>query len=132
VLTEGDDADDPLAETVKALLDGHIVLSRELAEQGQFPAVNLQRSVSRFFRLVAEPHHQAVAAEVIAQIATYEASRSLVESGLYKAGSNARLDKALAAREALMTFLRQSPSDRVGLEAAVSGMTSIVGASRAQ
>jgi flagellum-specific ATP synthase len=132
VLTEGDDVDDPLAETVKALLDGHIVLSRELAEQGQFPAVNLQRSVSRFFRLVAEPNHQAVAGEVIAQMATYEASRSLVESGLYKAGSNTRLDKTLAARETLMAFLRQGPADCVGLKATVAGMTSIVGAGRAQ
>lgn len=131
VLTEGDEVDDPLAETVKALLDGHIVLSRELAEQGQFPAVNLQRSVSRFFRLVAAPHHQAAAAEVIAQIATYEASRSLVESGLYKAGSSPRLDRALAAREALMAFLRQSPQDRIALDAAVAGMTSVVGANRA-
>jgi flagellum-specific ATP synthase len=127
VLTEGEESEDPLAETVKALLDGHVVLSRDLAEQGQLPAINLQRSVSRFFRMVADAQHQSIAREVVAQVATYEASRSLVESGLYKPGASAPLDRALAVREALMRFLRQEPPERVALPDAVSGLARILG-----
>lgn len=107
VLTEGDETDDPLAETIKALLDGHIVLSRELAERGQYPAVDVLRSVSRFFRSVTDGAHQSLAGEVVAQLASYESSRSLVEAGLYKAGTNPKLDRTIATREELMAFLRQ-------------------------
>lgn len=126
VLTEGDDAEDPLAETVKALLDGHIVLSRDLAEQGQFPAINVPRSVSRFFRLVTTEEHQHAAAEAISQLSIYEASRSLVESGLYKAGANERLDRALAARDALLAYLRQRPMESVSPGNALADLRKVV------
>lgn len=113
VLTETDEADDPLAETLKALLDGHIVLSRELAEQGQLPAIDVQRSVSRYFRTVTSADAQALASEAIGQLSTYAASRSLVESGMYKPGMNARLDRALSCRDRLLALLRQSPDECV-------------------
>ncbi|MFC5475501.1 FliI/YscN family ATPase [Paraherbaspirillum soli] len=107
VLTENDDADDPLAETMKSLLDGHIVLSRELAEQGHFPAIHVPRSVSRLFRQVTDPQAQALATDAVAQLSLYESSRTLVESGLYAAGSNPALDRALLLRDRLVNFLRQ-------------------------
>lgn len=113
VLTETDDADDPLAETVKALLDGHIVLSRELAERGQLPAINVQRSVSRYFRAVSDEAQRTLVTEAIGQLSVYDSSRSLVESGMYKAGTNPALDRALRCRERLLAFLRQLPEQRV-------------------
>ena len=107
VLTETDDIDDPMAETLRALLDGHIVLTRALAEQGQFPAIDVPRSVSRVLRQVTTEEERILAAEAIEQLSLYEASRTLVESGLYTAGSHPALDRALAMRPALIQFLRQ-------------------------
>ncbi|MBB5447943.1 MULTISPECIES: FliI/YscN family ATPase [unclassified Paraburkholderia] len=109
VLTETDDIDDPMAETMRALLDGHIVLTRELAEQGHYPAIQVPRSISRVMQYVAEPNERRLAAEAVAQLAAYEASRTLVESGLYAPGSNPALDRALQQRAALIDFLRQAP-----------------------
>ena len=128
VLTETDDADDPLAETLKALLDGHIVLSRELAEQGQLPAIDIQRSVSRYFRAVTDALAQALASEAVGQLATYASSRSLVESGMYKPGMNARLDRALACRDRLLALLRQSPDDRIARTQALQELAGVLNA----
>ena len=129
VLTETDDADDPLSETLKALLDGHIVLSRELAEQGQLPAVDVQRSVSRYFRTVVDADAQALAGEVVGQLATYASSRSLVESGMYKPGMNARLDRALACREGLLALLRQPTGEHVPRTRALQALTKVLSTS---
>lgn len=107
VLAESDDIDDPMTETLRALLDGHIVLTRALAEQGHYPAIDVPRSISRVFGQVAEPGHRAAARTAIAQLSLYENSRTLVESGLYAAGTNPELDRALRTRPALIDFLRQ-------------------------
>lgn len=115
VLTETDDVDDPMAESLRALLDGHIVLSRTLAEQGHFPAIDVPRSVSRVFRQVNEPSVRALATEAVAQLSNYEMSRTLVESGLYAAGTQPALDKALACRPALIDFLRQDSMTATGM-----------------
>lgn len=129
VLTETDDVDDPMAESLRALLDGHIVLSRALAEQGHFPAIDVPRSVSRVFRQVNTQTARTLASEAIAQLSTYETSRTLVESGLYAAGSQPSLDKALVCRNALLGFLRQDSmiatamaDGRSMLEAAIGGV----------
>lgn len=114
VLTETDDIDDPMAETLRALLDGHIVLTRALAEQGQFPAIDVPRSVSRVFRQVTTDNEQALAIEAIGQLSLYDASRTLIESGLYVAGSNPALDRALAIRPSLIQFLKQDISIPTG------------------
>lgn len=107
VLAESDDIDDPMTETLRALLDGHIVLTRTLAEQGHYPAIDVPRSISRVFGQVTEAGHRADAKAAIAQLSLYETSRTLVESGLYVAGSNPQLDLALRTRPALIEFLRQ-------------------------
>ncbi|WP_394539632.1 FliI/YscN family ATPase [Lysobacter enzymogenes] len=107
VLAESDDIDDPMTETLRALLDGHIVLTRALAEQGHYPAIDVPRSISRVFAQVTAPEHRAAAKTAIAQLSLYESSRTLVESGLYAAGANPELDRALRTRPALIDFLRQ-------------------------
>jgi flagellum-specific ATP synthase len=107
VLTETDDADDPLAEVLKALLDGHLVLSRSLAERGHFPALHVPRSISRVLRDVTEARDQALAADVISQLAVVEASQTMIDAGFYSAGANPALDRALKHRPQLLAFLCQ-------------------------
>jgi flagellum-specific ATP synthase len=129
VLTESDDVDDPMAETMRALLDGHIVLTRELAEQGHYPAIQVPRSISRVMQYVAQPGERRLAAEAVAQLALYESSRTLVESGLYATGSNPALDRALRKRDALIDFLRQSPDTATSREATLGALAALLGES---
>ena len=108
VLSETDDVDDPIVETMKALLDGHIILSRTLADRGHFPAIDVVRSISRQAARLTSDTHGAAARAVTASLATYEESRMMIESGLYTAGANGDIDRAIAARPALTNYLRQS------------------------
>jgi flagellum-specific ATP synthase len=126
VLTETDDVDDPMAETMRALLDGHIVLTRELAERGHFPAIQVPRSVSRVMQHVAQPAERQLAADAIAQLALYESSRTLVESGLYAAGSNPALDRALRLRPALIGFLRQDTNEATPRETTLRALATLL------
>jgi type III secretion protein N (ATPase) len=107
VLVEGDDLDEPIADELRGVLDGHIVLSRELASRGHYPAVDVQKSLSRLMdRVVDEP--QCLAAQAVrAHLATYEQHRDLVALGAYAPGSDRRLDAALARIERIEAFLRQ-------------------------
>lgn len=116
VLSETDDVDDPIAELMKSLLDGHLILSRTLAEKGHFPAIDPLRSVSRNADKLIDAGHYAEAGRAIALIARYESSRNLVESGLYSAGSNGEIDAAIAARPALDGFLRQGMDEAVSFD----------------
>ncbi|TKC89457.1 FliI/YscN family ATPase [Trinickia terrae] len=126
VLTETDEIDDPMAETMRALLDGHIVLTRELAERGHFPAIQVPRSVSRVFQHVANAEQRALAADAVAQLALYESSKTLVESGLYAAGSNPELDRALRLRPELIAFLRQDTETAVPREEAIARLGALL------
>lgn len=112
VLSEGDDVDDPIVEVMKSLLDGHIVLSRKLAEAGHFPAIDVGRSISRLFDRLVDGDQLAAARIVRARLARYEEARVLIESGMYKAGSDKEIDAAISARIPIAEFLRQS--DRHG------------------
>jgi flagellum-specific ATP synthase len=113
VLSETDDVDDPVSEMMKSLLDGHIILSRPLAEQGHFPAIDIPRSVSRLARDLTGAAERAAAETATALLATYDQSRVLIESGVYAAGANAEIDEAIARRPALLDFLRQEPNVRI-------------------
>ena len=110
VLSENDEVDDPIVEVMKSLLDGHVVLSRRLAQAGHFPAMDVGRSISRLFDRLIDGDHVAAARVVRAHLARYEEARILIESGMYKSGGDPELDAAVAARGALAEFLRQ-PSD---------------------
>ena len=107
VLSETDDVDDPIVEVMKSLLDGHVVLSRELAQAGQFPAIDIGMSISRLFTELVDKDHAAAARVLRALMARYEESHLMIESGMYKAGSNAGLDRAIALRERIKPFLSQ-------------------------
>jgi flagellum-specific ATP synthase len=112
VLSETDDVDDPVSEMMKSLLDGHIILSRSLAEQGHFPAIDVPKSVSRLARALASPAERAAAQGAIGLLSTYEKSRILIESGVYTAGASVEIDAAIAKRPALLDFLKQRSDER--------------------
>lgn len=125
VLSETDDVDDPIVEVMKALLDGHIVLSRQLAEQGRFPAIDVNRSVSRQASALMAPAHADSARRVLAMLATYEESRVLVESGLYKAGANARIDEAIRENANIIGLLRQRVNERAAFSDTASRLQAL-------
>jgi flagellum-specific ATP synthase len=125
VLSESDDVDDPIVELMKSLLDGHIVLSRLLAEQSHFPAIDIPRSVSRGAeRLVGDAHASALR-NTVALLGAYDEARVMIESGVYKSGTNGSVDKAIAARPSLMEFLRQPASEQVPFEETVTRLRAI-------
>lgn len=107
VLADGDDGNDPVVDTARAILDGHIVLSRDLAQRGQYPAIDIPASLSRVMSAVADEAHLARARDFRALIADYEANRDLVLMGAYRQGADPRIDRAMAMHETLSRFLAQ-------------------------
>ena len=129
VLVEGDDMNEPVADHMRALLDGHIVLSRELSHRGQLPAVDPLRSVSRWLGRLTTTEERRQVAEAQALLATYEGSRDLIEMGAYQRGANARLDRAVELAPALEQSLRQPPETSLGRHAGYAALASILGGS---
>ncbi|HOX43207.1 MAG TPA: FliI/YscN family ATPase [Myxococcota bacterium] len=111
VLTEGDGEDDPLAEEVRSLLDGHLVLDPGLARAGCFPALDPARSLSRLMPRLVPAAHQAAADAVRAAFEAYEQARPLIAAGAYEPGADPELDRAVALRRAALSFLRQGPGE---------------------
>ncbi|MEH3101080.1 FliI/YscN family ATPase [Sphingomonas adhaesiva] len=128
VLSETDEVDDPIVEVMKSLLDGHIVLSRRLAQAGHFPAIDVARSISRLFDRLADRDHRAAAARCRAAMATYDEARILIESGMYKSGSDRAIDGAMALREKIQTFLRQPREQSAGWAEMRAGLLAVAGA----
>jgi FliI/YscN family ATPase len=110
VLVEGDDFNEPICDAVRAILDGHIVLSRELGAMGHYPAIDILNSVSRLASKVATREQSEAGRKIREALASYHQSEDLINLGAYASGSNARLDSAIKLRPNLMDFLRQ-PSD---------------------
>lgn len=128
VLSETDDIDDPISEMLKSLLDGHILLSRGLAERGHFPAIDVPRSISRLSRDLMSRQHARDAQEGIALLSTFDTSRTLIESGVYVAGANAEIDRAIERRPALTQFLRQGKDERAAFATTSAALASVMGA----
>ncbi len=122
VLVEGDDLNEPIADAVRAILDGHIVLSRELGAQGHYPAIDVLESISRLeSRVATDPHRQA-ARKIREALAIYHHSEDLIHLGAYAAGSNPALDSAIQVRPKLLEFLRQEPDEKSPMEETLSRM----------
>ena len=113
VLVEGDDLTEPVTDTARSVLDGHITLSRELAGRQHYPAIDFMDSISRAMPDVAKSEHQDAAARFRATYATYEAASDLIDIGAYQAGSNPRIDQAIRLRQPMLAFLRQPMTDFV-------------------
>ena len=128
VLSETDDVDDPIVELMKSLLDGHIILSRTIAEQSQFPAIDVIRSVSRGIEDRVDADHRRAQRDAVALLAAYEESRVMVETGAYRSGTNTLLDRAIAKREPIQRFLGQGTRDLVPFEQSLAELCALVGA----
>ncbi len=111
VLVEGGDMDEPIADEVRSILDGHVVLDRAIAARGQYPAINVNASLSRVMSQLSTPEHARAAAAVRSVISTYEDKRDLISLGAYARGSDRRVDEALASMPAIERFLGQSPRE---------------------
>jgi len=111
VLVEADDMNDPIADATRSILDGHIVLTRELATQNHYPAIDVLESVSRLNRDLLKPEQLALTAAGREHLAVYRRNQDLISIGAYPAGSNPVIDQAIALHEPLNRFLRQGVSD---------------------
>lgn len=125
VLVEGDDMNEPVADTVRGLLDGHIVLSRELAHQNHFPAVDVLSSISRLMPQITDKNHRDAAGKLRDLIAIYKRSEDLINIGAYVAGSNPKLDQAVALKDEIDRFLRQDVDDNASFESTVTQLLNI-------
>ena len=112
VLTEGDDQQDPIADAARAILDGHIVLSRTLAESGHYPAIDIEQSISRAMHTITPPEQQHFARHLKKLYSRYERSRDLISVGAYAPGTDPTLDEAIRLRTAMDGFLQQAIHER--------------------
>jgi len=112
VLVEGDDMTEPIADETRSILDGHIILSRKLAQANRYPAIDVLASASRTMNMVTTPEHQAAARRLRELLAKYEEVELLVRIGEYKRGSDKVADEALDKHDALISFLKQPTSER--------------------
>jgi flagellum-specific ATP synthase len=108
VLVEADDMNDPIADAVRSILDGHVILTRELATQNHYPAIDVLESVSRLVRDLASPQQLELASQAREALGVYRKNQDLINIGAYPAGSNALIDRAIRLHEPLKAFLRQS------------------------
>ncbi|MFN8009012.1 MAG: flagellar protein export ATPase FliI [Terriglobia bacterium] len=125
ILVEGDDMNDPIADSVRAILDGHIVLNRELAARNHYPCIDLLDSVSRLFSELVSPEHRAVAGKLRELLATYKKAEDLINIGAYVKGNNPLIDRSIEKIDAINTFLRQKFDERVTYQAALGALTDL-------
>jgi flagellum-specific ATP synthase len=120
VLVDGGDLDEPIADAARGILDGHIVLDRKLAERGQYPAVNVLKSISRVMTAIVPKEHKEVAARFRALLAQYEESEDLIQIGAYKPGSSMEIDEAIRKYPEIIQFLKQDIEENTNLHQAVN------------
>jgi flagellum-specific ATP synthase len=126
VLVEGDDMDDPIADSVRSIVDGHIVLSRSLAQRGHFPAIDVLQSTSRVMRNIVAPEHIEVANHIRENMAIHKDAEDLINIGAYKSGANPRIDQSIALHDPIEYFLRQKVQESATIEASVQNMAQIL------
>ena len=128
VLADGDDLDDPVVDGARAIVDGHIILSRSMAEQGIFPAIDIGKSLSRVATDIIPDEHRRAMANFRRIWSAYEENRDLLLMGAYREGSDANIDEAVARRPDLLAFIRQGPHDRIDLDESVAELLQSFGA----
>ena len=126
VLSEGDDQQDPIADAARAILDGHIVLSRALAETGHFPAIDIEQSASRVMHNVVTREHFEMARQFRAIYSRYQKSRDLVQVGAYMSGSDPQLDQAIRLQPSMAAFLQQSMFEGAPMQDSLHAMASVL------
>ncbi|MEL7027887.1 MAG: flagellar protein export ATPase FliI [Pseudomonadota bacterium] len=129
VLVDGEDHDEPIADAVRGILDGHIVMERKIAERGRYPAINVLKSVSRTMPGCNSPEENAVVTRARRMMATYEDMAELIRIGAYQRGADPAVDEAIAHYEPLEAFLTQSKEERSDLAATYAALADILGPS---
>lgn len=127
VLVEGDDMDDPIADSVRSIVDGHIVLSRKLAQKGHFPAIDVLQSTSRVMRQVVEQEHEMRARDIRENLAIYSEAEDLINIGAYKMGANPKIDYSIRVHDQIAQFLRQEVGESSDLNTTIERMGQING-----
>ncbi|MBO6273633.1 flagellum-specific ATP synthase FliI, partial [bacterium] len=119
VLMEGDDISDPIVDIVRGIVDGHIFLSRKVAESNHYPAIDVLGSISRLMSAIASPEHKSAAGKMRAMLSLYRENKDLIDVGMYQPGSNPRLDIAIEMMPQINAFLQQRTSDSVTMESTI-------------
>ncbi|NSJ55759.1 FliI/YscN family ATPase [Enterocloster clostridioformis] len=127
VLVEGDDTNEPIADTVRGILDGHIVLSRQLANENHFPAIDIGASISRLMVEIVDEEHRRISSRFRNMLSLYQKNSDLISIGAYKKGTNAALDEAVSKINKMNAFLQQGIDERFSYEETLGFMESIVG-----
>lgn len=127
VLVEGDDTNEPIADTVRGILDGHIVLSRQLANENHFPAIDIGASISRLMVEIVSREHQRTASRLRNLLSIYQKNADLISIGAYKKGNNAALDEAVSKIDSINAFLKQEIWERFSYEEVLGLMENITG-----
>lgn len=125
VLVEGDDFNEPICDAVRSILDGHIILSRDLAAQGHYPAIDILQSVSRLESRISGDGQKADARKIREALSAYNRSEDLINLGAYVAGSNSTLDAAIRARPDMLAFLRQDANSKAAFEESLERMRTV-------
>ena len=126
VLMEGDDINDPVVDTVRGIVDGHIFLSRKIAEMNHYPAIDVLGSISRLFTTITTREHQEAAHKMRQLMSMYRENKDLIDVGMYNAGSNPKLDIAIELMPQINAFLQQRTSDSVTMEDTISTLISMM------
>ena len=126
VLVEGDDMNDPIGDSARSILDGHVVLSRDLAAQNHYPAIDVLVSASRVMGDVASAKHRAQSGKIRELLAAYRKAEDLVNIGAYRQGANPTIDRALAQIDSINQLLRQKVEEDVTADVALGEMSKIV------
>jgi FliI/YscN family ATPase len=125
VLVEGDDFNEPIADAVRAILDGHIILSRELGAAGHYPAIDILNSVSRLTSDIATAQQKSAMNKLREAMATYRRTEDLINLGAYVSGANPKVDAAVRVRQGMEDFLRQTPDAKIGLQETLLRLTDL-------
>ena len=125
VLVDGDDMNEPIADAVRGILDGHIVLDRTLANKGQYPAINVLKSVSRLMNHIADPVHVKAAERLRELYYTYNKSEDLINIGAYKRGTSKEIDQAIEFEPLITNFLKQGYKDNISIEDSIAELVSL-------
>ena len=120
VLMEGDDINDPVVDTVRGIVDGHIFLNRKVAEMNHYPAIDVLGSVSRLFTEICDQEHMEATAKMRKMLAMYRENKDLIDVGMYQPGSNPQLDLAIQMMPTINAFLQQKTSDSVNMDGTIN------------
>lgn len=127
VLVDGDDMNEPIADAVRGILDGHFVLDRDLANKGQYPAVNILKSVSRVMNNIVPSEHRKSAEKLRELLSTYMNAEDLINIGAYKKGSSRQIDEAIRLQPDIIRFLKQETDEKVSLNESVNQLYNLIG-----